>query len=114
MIRLAHRIRHFKKLAKYTDIAFIYYASVFSWAGHIARTSEFRTASLPLAVLCWRNRIWLNACVAEFGHQWHGKKVKVWRLEQILTDMFGPYWYDEAADRNKWLDVRQLGHLKPD
>ena len=34
-----------------------------------------------------------------------GKKMKVWRFEQMLTDMFGPYWYDEAADRNKWLDI---------
>lgn len=72
----------------------IYYA----WMGRLARMQPDKVSYIILRHMDLK---YIKHLQAEFGHQTHGRRLHVWRLEQQLFD-YDPDWMALALSRDSW------------
>ena len=84
---------------KLPDDAETYFASYFSWCGHVAVTDTTRGTS---GLYMHKNMEWLRKMRKEVGSQYHGRRSRVWRREQAVAQCAGTEWTKVARDRTAW------------
>ena len=102
MIRLARKIKESKKLSGWIDIDLVQRQLVHEWAGHVARLPTWRPGCLTSRILEWRDRNWLDEITIKEGSQMHGRRLRVWRWEEQVSNKFGGDWRKTAKDKDAW------------
>ena len=102
MIRLARKIKDFEKLSGWIDIDLMQRQLVHEWAGHVARLPTWRPGCLTSRILEWRDRNWLDEIAIKEGSQMHGRRLRVWRWEEQVSNKFGGDWRKTAKDKDAW------------
>ena len=81
----------------------------YDWMGHVARMEQHSAHCITYLVLRYRDLGYISAVKREFGHQTHGRRLHVWRLEWGLFK-HDRQWQTLAqssvawrAQRNDWL-----------
>ena len=104
MIRVNRKINHLRQLHEIPRWDKVYYRSVYSWAGHVARISQYDPARATFRVLrfkCWK---WIqDIAAANGGSQLHGRRLRTWRWERHLYQYYpSSDWQVAVQDKENW------------
>ena len=104
MTRWARLLRNCRKKHKILHGDETYFASYFSWCGHIARitTRDPRRETITPFVKQNTNMAWLGNLKKELGTQCHGRRFRVWRWEQAVVQCLGDEWVKVAQNNIVW------------
>ena len=81
--------------------------------GHVARFENHDPDRVTYKVFRYKDLKYITDLQAQFGHQTHGRRLHVWRLEWDLFKFFGADWQELAKSEQAfnsrweaWLDWR--------
>ena len=94
-----------KKLHQTTPWDQVAHGYNFSWAGHLARFTQWSPHRIALRVLHWRNWKYLQRLQASEGSQCHGRRLRIWRWERGFYK-FWQDWEQAAKDKQSWEKYR--------
>ena len=77
----------------------------YDWMGYVARIGSYSPDRLTYLVLQYRDLKYIDSLVEEFGHQTHGRRLHVWRLEWDLFK-WDKSWQDIARAKKSWAERR--------
>ena len=96
MTRWARLLRNCRAKHKFPHGDETYFASFFSWSGHVARITIRDICS------CIKNMAWHRSLKKELGTQCHGRRFRVWRWEQPVVHCLGDEWAKLAQNSSVW------------
>ena len=80
----------------------MYFASYFSWCGHVARLTKADPQRETSQIFTMKNMEWLRNLKEELGSQCHGRRFGVWRWEQAVAQCVRIGRTNVAQDRLGW------------
>ena len=84
----------------------MYFASYFSWCGHVARLTKMDPQRETSCIFMLKMD-WLRNLKKELGSQCHGRRFRVWRWEQAVAQCVGTEWVKVARiglrGRPRWM-----------
>ena len=95
MTRWARLLRYCRAKYKFPHSDETYFASNFSWCGHIARITTRDSKRKTGKLFLYENMAWLRSLKKEMGTHCHGSRFRVWRWEQAVAQcmvMSGSTW----------------------
>ena len=92
MTRWARLLRNCRAKHKFPHGDETYFASYFSWCGHIARITTRDPKRETSKLFLHKNTAWLRSLKKEMGTQCHGRRFRVWRWEQAVVQRLGEEW----------------------
>ena len=102
LIRWARLLRNCRCKHKLLHADETYFARYFSWCGHIARISTRDPTRETSRMYMNKNIAWLHDMKKELCAQFHGRRFRVWRLEQMVTRCVGEKWTERAQNFVGW------------
>ena len=76
----------------------MYFASYFSWCGHIARITTRDPKRETTNLFLHKNMMRIRSLKKELGSQCHGRRFRVWRWQQGVAQCLGYEWVKEAPN----------------
>ena len=98
MTRWARLLRNCRAKQKFIHGDDTYFASCFSWCGHIARIATRDSKREKGKLFLHRNMARLRCLKKELGTQCHGRRFRVWRWEQAVAQCLGDEWVNTAQN----------------
>ena len=85
MIRWSNLLHNCRAKDKVLHGDEMYFASYFSWCGHVARLIKMDPQRETSRIFTLKNMEWLRNLKKELGSQCHGPRFWVWRWEQAVA-----------------------------
>ena len=97
--KLLHNCRAKHKILHRDEV---YFASCFSWCGHVARVTTMDPQRETSPTFTLKNMEWLRNLKKELGSQCHGRRFRVWRWKQAVAQCVATEWVKVALYRAAW------------